>query len=124
MATLAGIDLGGISVDERDGTSVVRRDGRLVVALAVVDGALVASNDPRADLEAAGRVPAAPPAPPAGALRARIEAETLQEPARGPPRAPGVRASRPRAARRAVLTGRAERDGLDLELVLPIAGGA
>lgn len=79
LAELAGVDLGGLAVEESDGRYAITQDGRLVVALAVVDGALVASNDPGADLAAAARAPAGRPATTAGALRATVDAELVKD---------------------------------------------
>jgi len=61
------------------GRYVVTRGGRLLVALAVADGALVASTDLDADLAAAARAPAAPRAPTAGAFRATVDADLLKD---------------------------------------------
>ncbi len=80
LASLAGVDLGGIAIDERErGTYVVRQNGRLLVSLAVVEGALVASTDPGADLAAAARAPAARRPPTAGALRATVDASLVKD---------------------------------------------
>jgi hypothetical protein len=58
LADLAGIDTGGLRVEERAGRFVVLRDDVPVVVLAVRGRVLVASNDPRVDVDA---VAAAPP---------------------------------------------------------------
>ena len=124
LADLAGVDLGGIAVDEQDGGRyVVTRDGRLLVALAVVDGRLVASTDPGVDLAAAAAVPAGPPAPAAGALRGRLDAEFLKaEIVRRLGLPAFVRgALAPLGA--PIVTARGERDIVDVQVVVPVAGG-
>jgi len=122
LADLTGVDLGGIGVEGRDGGSyLVTQDGRLLVALAVVDGALVASNSPGADLVAAARAPAAPRAPTAGSFRANLDAELLKDQLVSrlglPAFARGALA--PLGAAR--ITARGERELFDVQLVLPVA---
>jgi hypothetical protein len=123
LAGLAGVDLMGYGVDERDGAEVVTRDGRDVVALAVAQGALVASTTPGADLGAAAAAPAPTQALPAeGAVRANVAAPLWQDElirrlglptlARGPLAAFGP----------LTLTARGERTGLDVQLVVPVGG--
>ncbi len=58
LADLAGIDTGGLRVQEEGGRFVVLRDDVPLVVLAVRGRVLVASNDPRVDVDA---VAAAPP---------------------------------------------------------------
>jgi len=121
LASLAGVDLGGIAVDEHlRGGYVVMRGGRFLVALAVIDGALVASTDRGADLAAAARAPAASPPPTAGAFRATVDAELLADQL--------VRLGLPAFARGApapigdlIVTARGERELFDVQLVLPVA---
>lgn len=74
LAGLAGVDLMGYGVAERDGGEVLTRDGHDVVALAVEDGALAAATRPGADL---GAVAAVPPlrGPAQGALRLSVAAD-------------------------------------------------
>lgn len=122
LASLAGVDLGGIGVDEQDGGRyVITQDGRLLVALAVIDGAFVASTDPGADLAAAARAPAGRPAPTAGALRGTADAELLKDQLLR-------RFGLPSFVRGAlgplgdpIVTARGERDSFDLQVVVPVA---
>ena len=122
LAGLAGVDLGGIGVDEQDGGRyVVTQDGRLLVALAVVDGALVASTEPGADLAAAARAPATPPAPTAGAFRATVSAEPLKDQLVRRLGLPAFARGALAPLRDAVVTARGERAIFDVQLVLPVA---
>ncbi len=120
LASLAGVDLGGLDVDERDGRYALTQDGELLVALQVVDGALVASNDPEADLVAAGRASAGPPAPTAGALRATVAARLLQGELVRRLGLPGFARGALTPLGDAVLTALAEPGMLDAQLVLPV----
>ncbi|MBA2348464.1 MAG: hypothetical protein H0V81_09230 [Solirubrobacterales bacterium] len=118
LAGLVGIDTGGLDVDEDDGVYTLTQDRELLVRLTVVDDLLVASNDPRADLKAAARAPVRS-APALGAFRATLDPAFLAQglPQLGLPRAdPGLLAS----FGAAVLTARAEADGLDAQLILPV----
>lgn len=122
LARLAGVDLGGFALDEQDGTYTLERDDRLVLRLAVVDGALVASNDPAADLQAAGRAPAGRPAPADGALRATLTRAFLADgllPRLGTGRVP---ASTLASFGNALLLARGAPDGLDAQLIVPVRG--
>ena len=122
LADLAGIDLGGLDVQESGGRSAITQDGRLLGALAVVDGVLVASNDPDADLVAAARAPeAAAPAPAAGALRTTVDSELVKD-------LLVARLGLPAFARGAlaplgdvILTARGEVGVLDAQVVVPVA---
>jgi hypothetical protein len=122
LASLAGIDLNGIAVAERArGTYVITQNGKLLVALAIVEGALVASTDPGADFAAAARAPAARRPPTAGAFRATIDAELLTDQL--------VRLGLPAFARGAlaplgglIVTARGERELFDVQIVVPVAG--
>ncbi len=118
LAGLVGVDTGGLDVDESGDVYTLTQDRELLVRLAVVDGLLVASNDPRADLKAAARARVDTP-PALGAFRAALDPLFL---ARGlpllglPPVAPGLLG----AFGPAVLTARGEGDGLDAQLILPV----
>jgi hypothetical protein len=66
LADLAGIDTGGVRVQEEGGRFVVLQDGVPLVVLAVRGSVLVASNDPRVDVDAVASAPAVRLPPPAG----------------------------------------------------------
>ncbi len=122
LAQLAGVDLGGFDVEERDGRYVLTQDGVLLVALKLVDGALVASTEPGADLDAAGRAPAAPrPAPTAGSFRATVAADLVRQRIADRLGLPGLVRTALGPLGDPVLTARAELDHLDVQLVVPIA---
>ncbi len=119
LADLAGIDTGGIGVEERDGRYVITQNGALVLALAVVDGALVVSTDPGADLTAAAGVPPESPEGETGALRATVDSEFVDGVLDG--------LGLPAVVRTAlvpddnlVVTARGEWDHSDLNLLLPL----
>jgi hypothetical protein len=78
LASIAGRLLGGVRIDEQDGVYTVTRDGQLIVRAGVFGRALVLSNDPRANLQAAAAAPVSPTPPgAAGALTLRARATTL-----------------------------------------------
>lgn len=122
LADLAGIDTGGVRVEEEGGRFVVLQDGVPLVVLAVRGSVLVASNDPRVDVDAVASAPAVRLPPPAGpgALQAvadRRAAATFILERLGLPAEAGI-----------VLTGlgspalsaRAELDRTDLLLRIPL----
>lgn len=120
LASLVGVDTGGLDVDEAGGVYTLTQDKRLLVRLAVVDGLLLASTDPRADLKAAARAPVSTP-PALGAFRATLDPVFLARglPFLGLPRvAPGLLET----FGTGVLTARGERDGIDAQLILPVRG--
>lgn len=120
LAGLVGVDTGGLDVEEDDGVYTLTQDRELLVRLTVVDGLLLASNDPRADLKALARAPVSSP-PALGAFRASLDPAFLARglPQLGLPRlAPGLL----EAFGTAIFTARAERDGLDAQLILPVRG--
>lgn len=122
LASLAGVDLGGIGVDEQDGgRSVVTQDGRLLVALGVFDGALVASTDPGVDLLAAARAPAGPPAPTAGALRGTVSAELLKDQLISRLGLPVFLRGALAPLGAPIVTARGERNLFDVQVVVPVA---
>lgn len=121
LADLLGVDTGGFDVDEADDVYSLTQEKRLLVKLAVVDGLLVASTDPRADVKAAARAPLEPAAPALGAFRASLVPAFLTAllPRLGAGRAsPGLLET----LGTAVLTARAAPDGLDAQVVVPIRG--
>ena len=120
LASLVGVDTGGLDVDEDAGVYTLTQDKELLVRLTVVDGLLLASNDPRADLKALARAPVSTPAA-LGAFRASLDPAFLARglPQLGLPRiTPGLLES----FGTAVLTARGERDGIDAQLILPVRG--
>jgi hypothetical protein len=122
LAGLAGVDLGGVGVDAQDGGRyVVTRDGRLLVALAVVDGALVASTDPDSDLAAAARAPAAPRPPTAGAFRATVDAGLVNDVLAARLGLSGLGRAALAPVGDLIVTARGERELFDAQFVLPIA---
>ncbi len=123
LAGLAGVDLGGLDVEEDDGTSRLTQDGRLLVALRVQGGALVATTDPGTDLRAAGDAPPGPPAPTAGALRATATAELVQEQLAQRLRLPAFLRGVLTPLGGAIVTARGEAGSFDLQVVLPVRGG-
>jgi len=121
LAGLAGVDLGGIGIDVQDrGRYVVTQSGRLLMALAVVDGALVASTDPGADLAAAARAPAAPRPPTAGAFRATVDAELLKDVLATRLGLSGLGRAALAPVGGLIVTARGERRLFDVQLVLPV----
>lgn len=122
LASLAGVDLGGFDVDERDGRYVLKQDGKLLVALQVVDGALVASTDPGADLVAAGRAPAGAPVPTAGAFRATVAADLVKDRLVTLLRLPAFARGALGPLGAPIVTARGERGLFDVQVVLPVAG--
>jgi len=121
VADLAGVDLGGLDVEERDGRYALLQDGQLVVALQVVDGGLVASTDPGADLVAAGRAPAGRPPPTAGSLRATVDAALVRGRLGQLLRLPAFARGALTPLGSLVVTARGERGLLDVQVVLPVA---
>lgn len=79
LAGLLGIDTGGYAVgDGPDGTKTITKDDRLLVRVGVVDGALVATNDPAAKPRAiAAARPLGRLLPARGALRAHVAEDLL-----------------------------------------------
>jgi hypothetical protein len=68
----------GFSMDHHDGEYDFSQDGELAARVAVIGNALVLSNDPKANLQAAAVAPAAPtPQGAAGALTARLRSSVL-----------------------------------------------
>ena len=119
LAILAGLDLDGLELDARGGGGcVVTQNSEHLVALAVIDGVLVASTDPQADLAAAARAPAPSRAPTAGALRAKGDTALLGELAANLPGFAGgvlARLGDP------IVTARGEPELFDVQLVLPVS---
>ncbi len=78
LADLAGVDTGGYAVDASDDRVRLARDGRPLGVAALRGDALVASNDARADIDAAaGARPVAVPRGAAGALLVTTDAPRL-----------------------------------------------
>jgi hypothetical protein len=75
LADLAGIDTGGVRVEEEAGRFTVLQDDVPIVVLAVRGSVLVAANDPRVDVDAVAAAPPVrlPPPPGPGALQAVID---------------------------------------------------
>ena len=121
LANLAGIDVGGIGVEERDGVSIITQGGTPLLAAAVMDGALVASTNPDADLLAAAGAPAEPPEAQAGALRATVDEQFVEGVLTGLG-LPALAGSALVLDGPLVVTARGEGDRFDVELLLPIAG--
>jgi hypothetical protein len=68
----------GFGIDRRGGEYAFSQDGKVVARVAVYGRALILSNDPNANLEAAAAAPAAPTPPgAAGALTARLRSSVL-----------------------------------------------
>jgi hypothetical protein len=125
LAKLAGADLGGYGLTEQgDGRYVLTHDKQPQLVLGVRGRTLVASTDPRANLDVIAAAPATPPPDPpqAGAFRALVAKPVLN-------RLLTERLHLPRAATilltpvgPATITGRAEPTATDLEVTVPVSG--
>ena len=90
------------------------------MALAVADGALVASTDADADLAAAARAPAAPRPPTAGAFRATVDAELVKDVLATWLRLSGLGRAALAPVGGLIVTTRGERGRFDAQIVLPV----
>ncbi len=125
LAKLAGADLGGYGLTEQGvGRYVLTHDKHPQLVIGVRGRTLVASTDPRANLDAIAAAPATPPPhpPQAGAFRARVAKPVLN-------RLLTERLHLPRAATllldpvgAATITGRAEPTATDLDVSVPVSG--
>lgn len=125
LAGVLGVDLGGYEVkDGPQGTRSITKDDRLVVTLGVIAGALVLTNDPKADLDA---IASAPPAgrvlPAHGALHAAVEHELATGLIVQSLRLPGIARLALGAIGDLTLDGVADDAGVTLTLRVPVRTG-